>query len=229
MLSHLINSCIPHAGYQEHLWETKRTLTLQDAGMTTQVSSQLRDVSQDSYSSSATEEPYLLAAHGGSRPTKGSAFDTQQSGPPEDFVCPISLDVMRDPVTLVCTPSLSAIYTTCPELTSGSARLSRRCNLGQVETGQNFDRPSLERWFKTGAQTCPLTRVQLSKKEVRLVQPFNNNNIMKMIRGSRQLTKWLAKLHADAVQRGAAEQDHDLVCLQGCQESGIPASHADIP
>ena len=48
--------------------------------MTAQVSSQLRDFSQDSYSSSATEEPYLLAAHGGSRPTKGNASDSQQSG-----------------------------------------------------------------------------------------------------------------------------------------------------
>ena len=97
-------------------------------------------------------------------------------------MCPISLDVMRDPVTLVCASLLSAICTDCPVLTSHSARLSRHCNLGQVETGQNFDRPSLERWFKTGAVTCPLTRVQLSKIEV---QPLNT--IMKMLRESRQI------------------------------------------
>ena len=149
--------------------------------MTAQVSSQGRHLSQDSYSNTVTEESYLLAAHGGNRLIRCKAVDSQQSGPPDDFVCPISLDVMGDPVTLVCATLLSVI-STCPELTSVNARLSRHCILGQVETGQNFERSSLERWFKTGAQTCPLTRVQLSKKEV---QPLNTR--LKMIREFRQL------------------------------------------
>ncbi|XP_042497147.1 U-box domain-containing protein 26-like [Macadamia integrifolia] len=46
------------------------------------------------------------------------------------FRCPISLELMRDPVT--------------------------------VNTGQTYDRPSIESWVATGNTTCPVTRSPLS-------------------------------------------------------------------
>ncbi|KAF8377564.1 hypothetical protein HHK36_030946 [Tetracentron sinense] len=49
---------------------------------------------------------------------------------PYHFRCPISLELMRDPVT--------------------------------VNTGQTYDRASIESWVSTGNTTCPVTRLQLS-------------------------------------------------------------------
>lgn len=49
---------------------------------------------------------------------------------PYHFRCPISLELMRDPVI--------------------------------VETGQTYDRPSIESWVATGNTTCPVTRLPLT-------------------------------------------------------------------
>lgn len=46
--------------------------------------------------------------------------------PPDIFVCPISRDVMHDPVVL-------------------------------IETGQIYDRESINGWFERGCFTCPMT------------------------------------------------------------------------
>ena len=53
---------------------------------------------------------------------------------PAEFRCPISLELMRDPVVL--------------------------------ETGQSYDRTSIQRWFRHGRLTCPKTGVRLTRAAV---------------------------------------------------------------
>ncbi|KAL8516602.1 hypothetical protein ACS0TY_015026 [Phlomoides rotata] len=49
---------------------------------------------------------------------------------PEEFKCPLSMELMRDPVI--------------------------------IASGQTFDRPFIQRWFKAGNRTCPRTQQVLS-------------------------------------------------------------------
>lgn len=53
------------------------------------------------------------------------AYDVAETAPKE-YICPISLELMRDPVLL-------------------------------VESGQVYDRSSIEGWFKSGKSTCPVS------------------------------------------------------------------------
>ncbi|XVF54149.1 hypothetical protein PTKIN_Ptkin05aG0157400 [Pterospermum kingtungense] len=63
---------------------------------------------------------------------------------PEDFRCPISLELMTDPVT--------------------------------ISTGQTYDRPSIQKWFKAGNTTCPKTGEKLTNMEL-----VPNTNLRKLI------------------------------------------------
>lgn len=69
-------------------------------------------------------------------------FDTSQSAPKE-YLCPISLDLMRDPVLL-------------------------------IETGQVYDRESIEGWFKAGKNTCPTTGSNLKSKRLSPIHPMRS-------------------------------------------------------
>ena len=51
---------------------------------------------------------------------------------PREYLCPISLELMQDPVLL-------------------------------VETGQVYDRSSIEGWFATGKRSCPVSRTEVKK------------------------------------------------------------------
>lgn len=53
-----------------------------------------------------------------------------ETDPPSNFVCPISLDIMTDPVIL--------------------------------QTGQTYDRASIQKWFDKGNRTCPVSMQKLS-------------------------------------------------------------------
>lgn len=55
--------------------------------------------------------------------------------PPQELCCPISEDILVDPVVL-------------------------------VETGQTYDRQSVERWFREGHNSCPLTSKVLTTKQL---------------------------------------------------------------
>lgn len=60
-----------------------------------------------------------------------------------------------------------------------------------METGQTFDRENLERWFKTGANTCPMTAVTLTSMEVH--SAFLR--ALKLARCNHALSAW----HAEAL------------------------------
>lgn len=70
------------------------------------------------------------------------AFDEGKDAPKE-YVCPVSLQLMRDPVLL-------------------------------VETGQVYDRESIDGWFKSGHNTDPVTGVRLSGKRLSPVFPLRS-------------------------------------------------------
>ena len=56
----------------------------------------------------------------------------EETSAPREYLCPISLELMRDPVLL-------------------------------VETGQVYDRCSIESWFATGTKSCPVSRTEVKK------------------------------------------------------------------
>lgn len=57
------------------------------------------------------------------------------ASPPDIFVCPISRDIMHDPVVL-------------------------------IETGQIYDRESINGWFERGCFTCPMTGTRLISRSL---------------------------------------------------------------
>ncbi|XP_057950617.1 U-box domain-containing protein 19-like [Malania oleifera] len=64
----------------------------------------------------------------------GCSADTLGCLNPEDFRCPISLELMIDPVT--------------------------------VSTGQTYDRPSIQKWLKSGNLICPKTGEKLTNSQL---------------------------------------------------------------
>lgn len=58
---------------------------------------------------------------------RGFASIDEAKDAPHEYLCPITLQLMRDPVLL-------------------------------VETGQVYDRESIESWFKSGHSSCPTSR-----------------------------------------------------------------------
>lgn len=86
----------------------------------------------------------------------------------EDLRCPISLELMTDPVTLA--------------------------------TGQTYDRASIERWFKAGYLTCPVTGEKLATTELvpnvtirKLVEQFCHSNNVSITEPSINQKRDLAK------------------------------------
>ena len=59
--------------------------------------------------------------------------ESSRDSVPGMFLCPVSRELMSDPVVL-------------------------------VETGQIYDRPSIQEWFRMGNNTCPLTGDAISQK-----------------------------------------------------------------
>jgi len=62
---------------------------------------------------------------------------------PREYICPISLELMRDPVLL-------------------------------VETGQVYDRPSIEGWFKAGKSTCPVSGTKVKHMRLSPIFPLRS-------------------------------------------------------
>lgn len=60
---------------------------------------------------------------------------SQLPEPPDQFLCPVSEELMVEPVML-------------------------------VETGQTYDRTSIEGWFAKGKNTCPLSGRELDAKQL---------------------------------------------------------------
>ena len=71
---------------------------------------------------------------GGSTSLRGFASIDEAKDAPREYLCPITLQLMRDPVLL-------------------------------VETGQVYDRESIESWFKSGHSTCPTSGKMSSAAE----------------------------------------------------------------
>jgi len=88
---------------------------------------------------------------------------------PVHFVCPISLEIMHDPVILVRRPGLAGqaclACGLCTRQRCAPARFRSALWL-QVETGQCYERGNIRKWFFMGGDTCPLTGVRLRSTEV---------------------------------------------------------------
>lgn len=69
-------------------------------------------------------------------------FDVVDAAPKE-YICPISLELMRDPVLL-------------------------------VETGQVYDRSSIEGWFKAGKSTCPVSGAKVKQMRLSPIFPLRS-------------------------------------------------------
>eukprot|EP00210_Caulerpa_lentillifera_P004959 g4733.t1 len=70
------------------------------------------------------------------------AYDVAETAPKE-YICPISLELMRDPVLL-------------------------------VESGQVYDRSSIEGWFKSGKSTCPVSGTKVRNMRLSPIFPLRS-------------------------------------------------------
>lgn len=69
-------------------------------------------------------------------------YDVSEKAPRE-YICPVSLELMRDPVLL-------------------------------VETGQVYDRSSIEGWFKAGKSTCPVSGAKVKQMRLSPIFPLRS-------------------------------------------------------
>lgn len=69
-------------------------------------------------------------------------YDVSEKAPKE-YICPVSLEIMRDPVLL-------------------------------VETGQVYDRSSIEGWFKAGKSTCPVSGAKVKQMRLSPIFPLRS-------------------------------------------------------
>ena len=69
-------------------------------------------------------------------------YDVAETAPRE-YICPISLELMRDPVLL-------------------------------VETGQVYDRSSIEGWFKAGKSSCPVSGAKVKQMRLSSIFPLRS-------------------------------------------------------
>lgn len=105
--------------------------------------------------------------------TKNSfkVYDVAESAPRE-YVCPISLELMRDPVLL-------------------------------VETGQVYDRSSIEGWFKAGKSTCPVSGAKVKQMRLSPIFPLRS-----------------------AIQAYAKEQNIELDMVESTSDLDSPTTEA---